>query len=290
MEKIKEVHFVKSFEKNIEFEIIPLDVFYKKYKTYITTSERIDFWAIIIITDGECDHWLDFEKYHLSAGSFLFIRQRQVQKFELNEKMKGYMFLFTTSFLYKNESDKELLSNFHIFNNFLNSPLLQPDNITLSELEKITSHLCRIFDGVNDFAKDEMLRSIFKVFLYTCERFKRDKTNNVYLDKDVLLFNKFRSLVENNISHKTTVQNYAEMLFISNKKLNYLTQKYLAKSAKLFIAEQLILESKRLLVHTSISIKETAYQLGFEEPTNFVKFFKRFTKLTPQNFRELQKI
>ncbi len=56
--------------------------------------------------------------------------------------------------------------------------------------------------------------------------------------------------------------------------------------AKLYIDQFLVLEIKRFLMNTALSIKEIAYRTGFEAPTNFVKFFKKFEGITPAAFRK----
>ena len=47
-----------------------------------------------------------------------------------------------------------------------------------------------------------------------------------------------------------------------------------------------MLEAKRILAHTTESVKEIGYDLGFDEPTNFIKYFKKHSKFTPTEFRE----
>jgi len=64
-----------------------------------------------------------------------------------------------------------------------------------------------------------------------------------------------------------------------------LTRQVLNKTAKEFIEEQVILEAQRLLAQGQLPIKEIAYQLGFSEPTNMVKFFKKHTQTSPAIFR-----
>ena len=60
----------------------------------------------------------------------------------------------------------------------------------------------------------------------------------------------------------------------------------LNKNAKDFVDERVILEIKRLLIHTHLSVKEIAEATGFDEPTNLIKFFKRYTGQTPLSFRD----
>ena len=82
------------------------------------------------------------------------------------------------------------------------------------------------------------------------------------------------------------VQFYAQQLQISTKQLNRITQEIIKKPVKQYIKERLIMEIKRLLMNTDWPIKVVAYQTGFEEPTNFVKYFKKETNQTPSAFRK----
>jgi AraC-like DNA-binding protein len=73
---------------------------------------------------------------------------------------------------------------------------------------------------------------------------------------------------------------------ISEKRLYHATTTTMGKTPKVIIDEKVMLEAKRLLIHTNLSIKETGYDLGFAEPTNFIKYFRRHTGKTPSEFRE----
>ncbi|MCF8164826.1 MAG: helix-turn-helix domain-containing protein [Polynucleobacter sp.] len=86
------------------------------------------------------------------------------------------------------------------------------------------------------------------------------------------------------IQHK--VADYANQLGCTVKSLSRATQASAAIGAKQYIAARIILEAKRLLTHTQMPISVIADQLGFDEPTNFVKFFKREGNLAPNEFRK----
>ncbi|MEN9701160.1 MAG: hypothetical protein RIR55_475, partial [Bacteroidota bacterium] len=75
------------------------------------------------------------------------------------------------------------------------------------------------------------------------------------------------------------------MMAVSEKKLNKSTLKVLGKSPKVLIDERVVLEAKRLLAHTTSSIKEIGFELGFDEPTNFIKYFRKHVASTPIDFR-----
>ena len=98
-------------------------------------------------------------------------------------------------------------------------------------------------------------------------------------------FLKFQHLLKVDILKNNQVQYYADKMGVSTKKINRITQAIIGKSAKDYINELLVLEIKRFLINTNLSVKEIAYKTGFEIPTNFVKFFRKNTGVTPRTFR-----
>jgi AraC family transcriptional activator of pobA len=70
-------------------------------------------------------------------------------------------------------------------------------------------------------------------------------------------------------------------LKITSKTLYNATTQLLGKAPKQLIDDRILLESKRLLIHTNATIKEIGFELGFIEPTNFIKFFRKYERMTP---------
>ena len=96
----------------------------------------------------------------------------------------------------------------------------------------------------------------------------------------------FRDILESNYTKFKSVNDYAKLVCISEKRLGIATSKVLGRSPKEIINDRILLEAKRLLVHTNLSIKETGQELGFEDPAYFVRYFKKNTEATPVEFRE----
>lgn len=103
---------------------------------------------------------------------------------------------------------------------------------------------------------------------------------------DEALLEKFNLSLVQNVNSIRTVKYYSEILAISTKKLNYITKKYFGKTAKVYIEERIIENSKKLLSDTPDTVKQISYTLGFTDPTNFNKFFKKHTSKTPLMFRQ----
>ena len=80
------------------------------------------------------------------------------------------------------------------------------------------------------------------------------------------------------------VKEYANALHLTEKTLNEIVKKHTGNSTSNIIYKQIIMEAKRLL-NTRMSIKETAYELKFDDPAHFSKFFKTKTGLSPSEFQ-----
>jgi transcriptional regulator GlxA family with amidase domain len=100
---------------------------------------------------------------------------------------------------------------------------------------------------------------------------------------------RFFTILERDHAKTRSVAHYAKQAGISKRRLGELLSERLGKSTKQVIDERVVLECKRLLAHTNVSVKELAAQLAFDEPTNFVKFFKHHAHATPLEFRDAQR-
>lgn len=99
----------------------------------------------------------------------------------------------------------------------------------------------------------------------------------------------FRDAIESDLSHSHGVVDYARALGYSARTITRACQKATGQTAKQILTDRLVLEAKRLLVHTDIPAATISAQLGFSEPTNFTKFFTRNADQTPSAFRRLDR-
>ena len=107
-----------------------------------------------------------------------------------------------------------------------------------------------------------------------------------YHEYVISLFLFFKYLLETHYRKQKQVSAYAAQLHVTEKRLNQASSKILGKSPKEMIDERVMLEARRLLAHTNESVKEIGFGLGFDEPTNFIKYFRKHSRITPIEFRE----
>jgi AraC-like DNA-binding protein len=124
-------------------------------------------------------------------------------------------------------------------------------------------------------------------FLLCADREKRKQGfREIQQSADLEYVLLFKDLLERNYKKLKSVNMYATDLGVSSRRLSQATFKILGKSPKELIDERILLESKRFLIHSTSTIKEIAYDLGFDELTNFIKYFRKHNRFTPVEFRE----
>ena len=143
------------------------------------------------------------------------------------------------------------------------------------------------YKATDTFAKEEILRLLLKLFLLKAERKKRTLIREEKNSEWFIKFGVFRNELEQHFSESRNAKKYARIMNISYKHLNEICRSVTGKTAKKFIDTYVILEIKRRLAISSASVKELTYQLGFDEPTNFVKYFKKHTGQSPSQFRKI---
>ena len=140
------------------------------------------------------------------------------------------------------------------------------------------------------FGKEELLKSYLKAFLIQIQRVKQaceqteEHTTAVFDDKKVQLI-KFINLIDENYTKGLSVSEYSKLLFISSRTLSDLTNQQLNKTPSQMIKERIILEAQRLLLYSDLNVNQIGYRLGFDDPSYFVKYFKKHIKQSPLEFR-----
>ncbi|MBI3235844.1 MAG: helix-turn-helix domain-containing protein [Bacteroidetes bacterium] len=269
-----------------EFEIVDIAELYKEFKDTLTTTHRTGFYHIIWFQQGSPTHLVDFNPIKIKPSTLLFLNKDTVQRFDDKSKFGGKAILFTDSFFCKSETDTKFLRNSILFNDFFSVSQIQVQkhSKTFTDLlQQMTDELQEIKDN----SQADILQNLLHNFLLQAERERRKQNfTEVKKDADLDYVMLFKDLLETGYKNQKQVNYYAKEIIITEKRLNHATTKVLGKTPKEIIDDRIMLEAKRILAHTTESVKEIGYNLGFEEPTNFIKYFKKHSTLTPTEFRE----
>lgn len=140
----------------------------------------------------------------------------------------------------------------------------------------------------HDSLQLSMLQMMLKRFLILCTRiYKNNNHYNTFDIQQIDIVREYNFLVEQYFKTKHTVSEYAKMLNKSPKTLSNLFAKLSSKTPLQFIQDRKILEARRLLRHSDKSVKEIAFEIGFEDTQTFGRFFKNIEQISPSEYREM---
>lgn len=248
---------------------------YKDAFFHITFATSMD--ATLIINDKQ----FDCKK----GGLFFFIAPEQLIHWKRGtNNWTGFVMLIKPKFISYSIQGSQLLKDLQLFEKEginVSQVIKEEEADFIHILEKI------LIEYNNDKAmKFEVIRSYLKIILIQAQRINQKSVDpKITKRQDDIVYN-FQTLVNKFFSEKKSVYQYAEELNINEKYLNEIVKKQTGKTANTIIKERIILEAKCMLLHTSLDISEIAYELQFDEPSNFMRFFKTYEKITPTQYRK----
>lgn len=248
-------------------------------------AHQLAFNMIVFYTKGKSKQLVDFIWHEVKENTILHLSKGQINAFQFAEGLEGYILLFTEAYLKKQINTLPKNEIVRLFNSHLFSPIIQvPVESNVGEYIQLFYTEYSNFE--EDYNQENTYNSLYSVIFSKLERLKQYQTFHLKRSDKLNKFLDFKSLLEIHFNKSRNADFYAEKLNISYKHLNTICKDIISLTAKQFIDEYIILEAKRLLVNSEIKSTELAYSLGFEEPTNFVKYFKKHTEFTPNQFKK----
>ena len=247
-----------------------------------------DFYSIFWIESGEAIHATEFVEYSLKADTILFVPPGLKHRMYIDKSVSGTYILFNEDFIQYNRKNHVPLKEYRLFNNSDFKSLI---TVTPEKREKLNNITGLIFDEIqntDDYSQDIVL-NLLHLFLLESRRIF-DQQNQAPKEEsdatpDVTII-KFKQLIEENFTKEKNVSPYAEMLNMNPACLNELTKRTTGITAGELIRNRVIDETKKLLFSSKMSGKEIAYELGFDDPAYFSRFFKKYTGTTLKEFRD----
>ncbi|WP_439490274.1 helix-turn-helix domain-containing protein [Algoriphagus sp.] len=255
--------------------------------TQIINSEAFKEYIKILYLPSGYTVTVDFTVHRTVAPSLLFVSPNQFMKIEEVGLAPGYLIFYNRDFYCIQIHDAEVACDGLLFNNIQNMPLVSlPDG----EAE-FTNYLFMQITGelaLNDSSLEEMVRTYLKQLLIKSTRvWKQQHLEKVVSEQpaDLDFFRNFTLLVDAHFKEKHSVADYASLLSIAPKTITHKFKRLNLPQPNDVIKNRLILEAKRLLVHTGMTAKEIAYELGYEDPAYFSRLFQLKTGESPSGFR-----
>ncbi len=250
-----------------------------------STPHQLSFYDILFIDKGSGHFMLDDNKIPLKPGTIIFTSPGHIREWHIKKPIGGYAVFFEKDFLNLFFTDELFLYRFGYFHQYQKPTSLFVKPLEFSKYLSINSQIeAEIKDLQNDSA--HLLRALLYQLLVLLNR-SYAKQNSLQSDTYIHpVFSHFRSLLEKNYSTHHRVIDYLQLLDVSPAQLNKLCRQYMGITAQQMIHHKQISAAKRLLRATTGAVSDIAYQLNFSDPSNFNRFFRSVTSLSPQQYRQ----
>jgi AraC-like DNA-binding protein len=235
--------------------------------------ERVDFQCFLFVRSGSYTHTVDFENHRCTAGSCLPIGPGQVHHFGPPGDWDGWILV---------------IGPHHVPEMIERLPAhVRTDDTVAAAITELFERMAVDATGPADGARlGELLALQARVLVSRLALGDSGSDTEHLIDPGVLQrYRGYRAAVDREYRRWHLVAPYARHLGCSPKSLNRACRAASDVTAKRVIVERIVLEAKRLLAHRRDPAARISDDLGFDEPTNFAKFFRRETGLTPAAFR-----
>lgn len=256
-------------------------------QTEMINSDEYKQYIKILYLPADYKIRVDFACYDTQQPTLFFVSPNQYLEIEAAGKESGYFIFYNRDFYCIQIHDQEVACDGLLFNNIRNMPKVEVSDAENDFLGCLFKEMIQEFD-LNDSSLEEMVRTYLKQLLIRATRsWKRQHLTHDVTDQqsDLEFFRKFTRLVEEHYKSKHTVADYADFLCMAPKTITHKFNRLRLPQPNEVIKNRIILEAKRLLVHTSLTAKEIAYDLGYNDPAYFSRLFQTKTGESPSGFR-----
>lgn len=275
-------------DQTIQFEICRIETLTPRINMTSDSRRYIrrhDFYVFFIIEAGHGTYTIDFEVYDIQPNTMFFIAPHQIHYWEVDEALSGYAILFPEDFLASTYLDEAVRfpENFTFFNWETRACMpLSPNQMKRFHL--LSNVMTAEYTDINIQNRAIAIRSALMLFIVNVQRVFDDTPSDSQTAGQTIV-GQFTKLVNQHIFDTHVVADYAVMLGITAGHLSDTVKLYAGTSPQHIIHNRVILEAKRLLLHSDAPASAIAMQLLFSDASYFGRFFKRETGMTPKSFR-----
>ncbi|SDI28383.1 helix-turn-helix domain-containing protein [Chryseobacterium jejuense] len=198
------------------------------------------------------------------------------------EGKEGCVIAFKREYL--EEDDKEFaLDVFNLFNIHGQYTNLHLDDDVVETLQYLSLLIEKEYQ--NPMGSYLVLKSLLKVFLLNLVR----SSQHYFLHQDIhqKRVYQFIMLMDEHYKTERRAEFYASKMGISEKRINQILKEKMNKTITQLLHERVVVEAERMLISGELTIKEIAFDLNFEDPAYFSRFYKKQTGRTPEEFKKL---
>lgn len=251
--------------------------------------DKHNYYSLIWIQQGSGIIKADFNTYNFTANTLLSFSPHQPFLLEANNPLSGLVINFHPDFFCIHKHHKEVACHGVLFNNIYNPPFVNVDAKAHNNFNIVVEQIKTEMQNPA-LAQYELLVSYLKIFLITASRLKTEQQSEIqkerYDAEEPFILQNLKNYIEIHYKTKHSASEYADMLAITPKALTKLTKAHFNKTLTDLISERIIIEAKRELYLTNKTVKEIAFELGYNDEYYFSRFFKKNAEVSPQLYRD----
>ena len=272
------------FERNRYGPELLVDIYFKRNDEGLAFPHQLDYYEIALVAEGRGRIFFDGEPCALKGNSAYFTPPGPVRQWEVDPPFQAVVLIFTLDFIDQFFNDALFLFKLQYFYPGKNPWFLQLNPDIFAELYR---ELEAMDHERKSLKKDSvhMLRAILYRLLIRLNRLYGQAYGVDDETEGLPLVKKLRQLIETHFQKQRKVETYAGMLHITPGHLNWLIKRHTGRTVGEHIRERVLAESKRLLLFSEMNVAEIAWKLNFNDPSYFVKYFKKYCNSTPLDFK-----
>jgi AraC family transcriptional regulator, transcriptional activator of pobA len=252
---------------------------------FIQKPHKHSFYILLFITRGAGTHTIDFREYAVAPGRVFCMTPGQVHSWELSDDTDGFVIFFTPEY-YQQGFPARKLYRYPFFNTLLQQPCLTllpgGEAPCLDIIQKMSRELAG-----RELMQADMLRHYLDMLLILLARSYESPSRPAPAPAGMLsLLQVLENLIDQHYPEHRPVGFYADALHLTAKQLNDLCRRSLNKTSTELIQDRILLEARRLLVHSDLTSSQIAAELGYLDTPYFFRFFKKHLGCTPEQFRQ----
>ena len=287
---LRHTTFANERLARLGIEVMSLSALWRRMDhAVMLRAERIDFYMLLLVERGRGHHVIDFSSFNLQPGSLVFVQPGQVQQWHPPGPMKGLMLMVDPRVMNPDTTRSALQRSLAREWQGWPAHAVLPAHArpALRRWMRQIADECARYDD-SDLSV-LLVRSLLSCLLLQAARVHTSAAAlaTEAAPGDTALMRMLLGSIAARLRERPTVRSLAAEMGYSVSSLNRACLASEGRSAKAVIDRRVALEAQRLLIHSHDTAAQIGLSLGFSEPTNFLKFFKRVTGSSPERFRQL---
>jgi AraC-like DNA-binding protein len=259
---------------------------YREFLKFPIAPHRKTVFDFIFLTNGSTIRSKGLDLYEVTTKQFFFLPAYQItNNAMMSTDIEGFFCHFDTDLFQKNFVTQKIDKEFS-FLKFLGNPIVSIDDQAQQPILNILERLENEYENHRPHKLE--LISFYLLTLFTELKRYTHTAEKITENTASRITESYKNALTQFVYEKQHVADYAQLLSISPNHLNKCVKSTTGKSAHDLLEEMILLEAKVLLKQTSLNISEIAYKVGKQDPSNFGRFFKTKTGLTPKEYKLLE--